>query len=100
MVIIHNGTGIKSNVNDKTASTLVKGGRYRYENDVVTLTAPEALTYIDAKIRELAEREAAIEERENQLLNLINKTETNGSIIKEIGDSELRQPKRRGRKSK
>jgi len=98
MVIIHNGTGIKSNVNEKTASTLVKGGRYRYEHDVVTLTAPEALTYIDAKIRELAEWEARLEERENQLLNLINKT--NGSTIEEVGDSELGQPKRRGRKSK
>lgn len=98
MVIIHNGTGVKSNVNEKTASTLVKGGRYRYEHDVVILTAPEALTYIDAKIRELAEREGAIEERENQLLNLINKT--NGSTIEEVGNSESREPKRRGRKSK
>lgn len=98
MVIIHNGTGIKSNVNDKTASTLVKGGRYRYEHDTITLSPNEALTYIDAKIRELAEWEARLEERENELLNQINKT--NGSIIEKVGNSEFGQPKRRGRKSK
>ena len=98
MVIIHNGTQRKSEVNEKTASILVKSGRYRYEHDKVQMTISEASIYIEAKLIELAERESVIEQKEKELNEQINKT--NGIIIEEVGDSELGQPKRRGRKSK
>jgi hypothetical protein len=98
MVIIHNGTQRSSEVNEKTASILVKSGRYRYEKDKVPMSISEAHVYIEAKLIELAEREAIIEAKERLLSEQIN--QTNGIIIEKVGDSEFGQPKRRGRKSK
>lgn len=77
---------------------MVKSGRYRYEHDKVPMTISEASIYIEAKLKELAEREAIIEQKEILLKEQIN--QTNGESIEEVGNSELGQPKRRGRKSK
>ena len=98
MVIIHNGTQRSSEVNEKTASILVKSGRYRYETDKVLMTINQAAIYIEAKLKELAEREAIIEAKERLFNEQIN--QTNGESIEEIGVNEPGQPKRRGRKSK
>jgi hypothetical protein len=98
MVIIHNGTQRSSEVNEKTASILVKSGRYRYETDKVPMTINQAAIYIEAKLKELAEREAIIEAKERLFNEQIN--QTNGESIEEIRIDELGQPKRRGRKSK
>ena len=77
---------------------MVKSGRYRYEGDKVPMTINEATKYIEAKLIELAEREAIIEAKERLFNEQIN--QTNGIIIEEVRDSEHGQPKRRGRKSK
>lgn len=77
---------------------MVKSGRYRYEHDKVPMTINEAYIYIEAKLKELAEREAIIEQKERLFNEQIN--QTNGKSIEEVGLNELGQPKRRGRKSK